>query len=136
MKKTVVYILAVIIVIIIGILLAVKVTNDFKVKPTSSNNIISNNETNNVIANEVNNENNNYIENYIEENTEPEKTKTDLEKAIDIVKEDFGDDSNVYYAQDGKTSNGEFIICVRDKNSTAALAWYTVNIEDGTYTRE
>lgn len=137
MKKTSIYIAAIIIVIIIGILLAVKVTKDFKVKPTTSEKVDNKveNKENNTIKNEVN-INITDEENNIVDNPEPEKPKTDLEKAIEIVKEDWGSDSSVYYAADGKTTKGEFIICVRDKNSTAALAWYTVNLEDGTFTRE
>ena len=142
MKKQLIIVSILIIVAILGILLARKIMNELKYEPTVSNNVVNKNVNslkNNVVnntTNEINNENTNSVENVVIDNPEPEKPKTDLEKAIDIVKEDWGEDENVYYAEDGKTANGEYIICVRDKASTAALAWYTVNVVDETFTKE
>ena len=142
MKKQLIIIALLIIVVIVGILIARKIMNDFKIEPTVSNKVINHNvnsvknEISNTVSNETNNENANNTENTTIENTEPEKPKTELEKAIDIVKQDWGEDNNVYYAEDGKTAKGEYIICVRDKNSTNALAWYTVNIAEETFVKE
>ena len=142
MKKQLIIVSILIIVAIIGILLARQIMKDLKYEPTISNNVVNknvnsvNNNVANNTTNEINNDNTNSVENVVIDNPEPEKPKTDLEKAIDIVKEDWGEDESVYFAEDGKTANGEYIICVRDKASTAALAWYTVNIEEGTFIKE
>ena len=142
MKKQLIIVSILIIVAIIGILLARQIMKDLKYEPTISNNVVNknvnsvNNNVANNTTNEINNDNTNSVENVVIDNPEPEKPKTDLEKAIDIVKEDWGEDEFVYYAEDGKTASGEYIICVRDKASTAALAWYTVNIEEGTFVKE
>ena len=65
-----------------------------------------------------------------------EGESSDLEKAIDIVKKDWGADSTVYFAQDGQKESGEYIICVRDTETTSAKAWYTVNVQTGTFVKE
>lgn len=137
MKKTIILIIAVIVVMIVGIIIG---KNTIKSQPTSSNTVEKNpiNTVENATNNNINTETNiNVEENIIEqEEKKEEEPKTDLEKAIHIVKKDWGEDSTVYFAQDGQTNNGEYIICVREKETTRAKAWYTVNVEDETYTRE
>ena len=142
MKKQLIIVSILIIVAILGVLLARTIMKELKVEPTVSNNIVNKNVNsvkNNVVnntTNEINNENTNSVENVVIDNPEPEKPKTDLEKAIDIVKEDWGEDDTVYFAEDGKSTNGEYIICVRDKASTAERAWYWVDVINGTFTKE
>ena len=93
----------------------------------------TNNNTKNEVKNELNNnENTNTTTNEPKEET----PKTDLEKAIDIVKKDWGADNTVYFAQDGQKESGEYIICVRDTETTSAKAWYTVNVQTGTFVKE
>lgn len=98
----------------------------------SSNNYINENENNN----NNNNSNNNQID---EEATEQNIIQTNLDnqqKAIQIVKENWGEDSTVYFRYDDITAKGEYIICVRDKETTNALYFYTVNVETGAFTIE
>ncbi len=139
MKKFV-YVLIVIVVIALGIIVAVNLKKNDKSVPSSSKNIERNQTENN-----IKNENGNNIDETITQDNEnsnqnednnEQTPKTDLEKAIDIVKKDWGEDSSVYFAQDGQTQDGEYIICVRDNNTTSALAWYTVNVATGTFTKE
>ena len=149
MKKSYIFIIILIIIIIIGVIIGMNLNKDNEANPTGSDNVennIENEENNNITNNQIENETNTNLENTnIENNTvvqEPEENeiqeepKTDLEKAIDIVEKDWGEDSAVYFAQDGQNENGEYIICVRDKNSTTAIAWYTVNLSTGTFTKE
>lgn len=140
MKKLVVYILVLILVIWFGIAIGLNVKDDNKTIPTANKQEeTEQNKENN--KEEVNEEEKKPEQNTNEEDKEeigegiPDKSgepKTDLEKAIEIVEEDWGENRNVYFAGDGKTDSGEYIICVRDASTTNALAWYKVNIENGT----
>ena len=148
MKKTYIFLLIILLIIVVGVIIGITINKNNKEVPTSSSNVENNNEEQeNAIDNNVENEINGNIENSIidqEENQvavqetveNEEEPKTSLEIAIDIVKKDWGEDSNVYFAEDGQTENGEYIICVRENSTTNALAWYTVNIKDGTFTKE
>ena len=150
MKKVIIYIVAIILVVILGVVLGKSIKKNTEANPTSSNNIVNmtNNIANNTNQNKTENKTNN-IENKIDDETQEyqnnqEETKdgpvvdekTDTEKAISIVKKDWGDDNSVYFAEDGRTGTGEYIVCVREKETTNALAWYTVNVETGTFEKE
>jgi len=148
MKKSIIYILIIFILMVMGIIVAVNVNKDSQTKTVSYENVIKN-EIENKVDNKIENKQENTIENEqeiekneditekkLEENIVEDKSdepKTDLEKAIDIVKEDWGEDNSVYFAQDGQNSKGEYIICVRESDTTNALAWYTVNVTEGTF---
>ena len=66
------------------------------------------------------------------ENEPVEEPKTDEEKAISIVKKEWGADNSVNFTFDHKTENGEYVIAVRNSNTTAAIEWYIVNLSTGT----
>lgn len=138
MKKIIIFTVIAIIAIIAGIIVGFNSEKDKEQETLAQN--IENNIVQNKVENKIENEikNNIDIENTVNtiEQEEEEEPKTDLEKAIYIVKKDWGNDTTVYFAQDGKTNNNEYIICVRDKDTTEALAWYTVNIEEETFVRE
>ncbi len=140
MKKTLIIIIAVMLVVLIGIIVGKSINETNNSIQTDSgkieNNInkVSNKDVDKKTENKAENTSSNEANNTID-NTEKEEepaVKTDLDKAIDLVKKDWGDDDTVYFAQDGKTDNGEFIICVRDNATTGARAWYSVNVEAGT----
>jgi len=148
MKKQVIIIIAIIIAIVLGIIVALNIGDDNTEKVVSQN-VIKNN-----IANKDENKIENKIENNVdskenivdEENNEKANTspteegkdtkveETDIEKAISIVKQKWGEDSSVKFVDETDTtmSDGEFIICVREIRTTNALMWYKVNIKDGT----
>lgn len=141
MKKLIIYILIVVIIIGLGIVVGLNLEDDKKAIPTTSENTIENRgENQNNVDNSVENKiENNAVKNEEEEPEVPDKSgepKTDLEKAIDIVKEDWGEDNSVKFAHDGQNSKGEYIICVREKSTTNALAWYTVNVETGEFRKD
>ena len=100
-----------------------QVANNIENEETIPNNTVENNETENE---EEPNQNN-------EVPTTPEIIKepvTTEESAIEKVSKTWGTDSTVYFTSDGIDENGNYIICVREKSSTKALYWYTVNKKD------
>lgn len=149
MKKNVIIILVICLVIALGVIVGKNINKN--VKPTNSNKVENiakseNENKNNVVNNEVsNNEKDNTIENsnttsQNQEQEATEKPKTDLEKAIELVKADWGDDETVYFSDDsedyGKDGKIEYVICVREKSTTNAKAWYTVDLDKGTFEKE
>lgn len=139
MKKVVIYILVIIAIIILGIMVGKSLVEENKTAPVISENKNQNKIENN-IKNEIKNDAENIVENEnieeeetVEDNEqEEEKPKTNLEKAIDIVKKEWGEDNTVYFAEDMQTEQGDYIICVRDNETTDALAWFKVNLKEGT----
>ena len=53
------------------------------------------------------------------------------EKALNLVKQDWGEDDTVYYTIDNQ-SNSIYYISVRSKSTTATLAEYEVDVNQGT----
>ena len=58
------------------------------------------------------------------------------EKAIDIAKKDFGENSNAQFSVEGIDGNGNYIVTVRNAKTTEALAFYTVNVANQTFTKK
>lgn len=99
----------------------------------TENNIV--NETqNNITENEVENK---QVENSIENNTTTQNVVTNEttevlendgasneEKAINIVKKDWGTNEGVYFVTMGIDASGKYIVTVNDSATTATLAWY------------
>lgn len=67
-----------------------------------------------------------------EEPVVEENSISSEDKAIDLAKKEYGDCSDVYFRIEQVQSNGVYIISVRDNETTKDLAWYTVNVNDGT----
>lgn len=131
-------------------------TNNVVTGMNENNNIII--EEDNIIENdiEVNNIEENNLENNIEENEnqnieseekiETEKqnvspnndseleSNNDSEKAIEIVKKDWGSSDGVYFKIQEIDSNGNYVVSVNNAETTASLAWYTVNPKTGEFT--
>ena len=144
MKKSGIIILVIIGIIALGIVLGITG------KPEDANNVQSNKLYNNNVKNTNSNTQNNNInntQNFNEENqnnvneeaeiteTFKEEPKTEKDKAIDIVKLDYGNLDDVTINVEGINNNGTYIISVRDKNTTQALAFYTVNVEEQTFSK-
>lgn len=96
-------------------------------------------QTNEMVANEITNSIanetvQNVIENTTSSETLEESPKTAEEKAIGIVKQDWKEEGNVVFSAEGMDANGNYRITVRD-DQTQALAFYTVNITNGTFTK-
>lgn len=94
---------------------------------TQQSNVVYANEiTNDIVVNE--------IENTTSSETLEESPKTSEQKAIDIAKKDWGNDSNVNFSVQGMDGNGNYIVVVSD-SSTVSLAFYSVNIKNETFTK-
>lgn len=148
-KKLVIIILAITLLIISAVLLTIKLFNlENDTVKTSTDNVIENSISNNTIENEVsNNVVNNTIQNNISTNTTQnetnnttttnkqeetkEESQTNEEKAVSIVEKIWNNEKDVYCSFEEEDNEGNYIVCVRDKETTRALYWYTVDIETG-----
>ena len=72
-------------------------------------------------------------ENEQEEEKQNEETSlSNEEKAIELAKKEYGvTDGGIYYRIDQIQSNTEYIVSVRNKD-TSVLAWYIVDVKAGT----
>lgn len=67
-----------------------------------------------------------------ENKTEEETNSTNEEKAIELAKKEYGvTDGGIYYRIDQIQSNTQYIVSVRNKD-TSVLAWYIVDVSEGT----
>ena len=122
-----------------------KISNVFT-NTISTTNTITNTMTNaitNTIANVATDERKNVQTNNSQGATVPPQSETFSEtpataeeKAIAIVKENWDGSQNVEFTIEGIDESGRYMVGVRDTNTTAAIAFYTVNILDGTFTRK
>ena len=120
-------------------------TNTSKVNESKSNVVNTNTVKQNVIeekkneiteqntVNELKNEEvaTNTTETFVED------VQTEEQKAINVVRRDYGNTgSNTKISVDGISENGSYIIVVRDSVTTEALAYYTVNAQTGEFTKK
>lgn len=109
---------------------------------TVSNNVTNETVVNNVISNEIVNE----IENTLETSTENiitdgeekpyeeiESENEKIEKAVNIVKEHWGEDSSVIIQYDGWKNEGKYVVVVRDAQTRNTKFEFYVDIETGKY---
>ena len=136
MTKKVLYGALIIALIIAGVFVANKIAKEQETVKTQSNtlnevNIVK--EENNIIENETNTTIEEEHKEKVEQANNTSKEQTPEEKAIEIVKENWGEDETVYFACEKREDDGRYPVAVRDKNSTKALYWYYVDIETGTF---
>lgn len=147
--KTAIVILVIALIIVIAIAVVASI-NPFKDKDTNAEalnetqiNGILNNTKNNIENAEQENNISNIETNNIEgtESKEQEKPSTsdnannsNEEKAIELVKKKWGEDSSVYFDLAGVTSDGKYRVSVN--KDTKVLAWYIVDIENETVTQK
>lgn len=97
------------------------------VNETETEKNVVNEVQNNVIENKIENNVNNTIENIVTNQT-TEVLENDgasnEEKAINIVKKDWGTTEGVYFVTMGIDASGKYIVTVNDSSTTATLAWY------------
>ena len=93
-------------------------------------NTVNNNNVNQTNTN-TNTTNTNNVNPYTNTNsgTPKVKEKTNEEKAIELVSAEWGEDSSVYYSNEGQSS-GNYIVAVRDKSTTAVKMFYKVDLEN------
>ena len=151
-NKKILYI-SIAIALAIGVILSIVLINKPKkenVKPTSSNlvkneikNQISNeNEIDkSIVENKVTEENKVQEEIIVDEQQEVqidkiEKEEDNKQKAINIAKKDWGEDKTVYFTFEQIDDNGNYIVYVRESNTTRDICWYTIDINNETFTKE
>ena len=59
-----------------------------------------------------------------------EHTLTEQEKAISIVRNNWGSDDSITISIENINSDGTYIVTVRDASTTEAKAFYRVNVSD------
>lgn len=89
----------------------------------SQNNVIENEVENKQVENNVNNVAENVVTNQTTEVLENDGASNE-EKAINIVKKDWGTTEGVYFVTMGIDASGKYIVTVNDSSTTATLAWY------------
>ena len=143
--------------IIVAIAIFLVQSYGFNKGGNTANNAINNavNQTNNVTKNEVENTNNTtnqnnvvntVVGNDITENTVPDKPvvasnttsetqqDNDEDKAIAIVKKDWGNTEGYAFKVEQINNDGTYVISVRNED-TVALEWYTVNPKSGQFSK-
>lgn len=148
MKKGGIIILIIIAVIVLGVAIGIiseglesKETINLKnnVDNTSKFNEIVNGEETEFANEQIVNGESNVIANEVSSSeTFEEEPKTEQEKAINIAKADWNGNANsqnVKFTVDGMDQSGKYIVSVRDRDTTEALAFYTVNVNDKTFTK-
>ena len=105
-----------------------KITNS-SIQDEKINEIVNEEVENEIEENEILE---NEVENTISTETLTEEPKTAEEKAIDIVKKDWNGKEAQFSVQ-GMDNNGNYIVAVTDSVTTESLAFYSVNINDGTF---
>lgn len=98
----------------------------------------------NTVEDSNENEESNATENNISEEPEPDVTINESsaparpgitdqkQKAIELVKKEWGQDDTVNFAFDYVNENGEYVIAVKDNATTAVKNYFRVNLEKGT----
>ena len=108
------------------------------------NDLFENVQTNEQIENVVENENitNNQKEEKQEDKTNEvisestESVTTREEKAVELVKKEWGSTDGVYFSNESVDSQGRYIVSVRDKKTTASLAFYLVDVDKQLVTQQ
>ena len=103
-------------------------------------NVQTNEQTENVVENE--NITNNQKEEKQEDKTNEvisestESVTTRDEKAVELVKKEWGSTDGVYFSNESVDSQGRYIVSVRDKKTTASLAFYLVDVDKQLVTQQ
>lgn len=99
-------------------------------------NIVEENTTQNTVANEVENEtSNNVVKNTTQSQSSAptQLAVTDQkQKAIELVKKEWGEDDSVNYSFEYINENGEYVISVKDRATATIKYYFKVNLETET----
>ena len=128
-------------IIVIGIIFGISMDKDDRPNLETTNRNVQEEMEN---KEHTNTENQEVTQNIIEDETVneinsevfEEEPETEEEKAALIVKKDYGTNSNIKFSVEGMDANGRHVVVVRDINTTEALAFYFVNVSDGTFTKK
>lgn len=133
--KKILYVILIIAVVVAGVCVAKKISDGEKTVKTDANVV---NNTNNVVSknemqedNKIDEPKNEVVENN-ETNNKEESNLSPEEKAKQLAKDNWGEDSTVYFSFEEVNEEGRYVISVRDKTTTKALEWFYIDIETGT----
>lgn len=157
MKKFLIVVCIIAVIIFLGYIGKDMDLSNLNAKNTSGNNLANSsvitgkntatNNTNNTAKNTTNQTNNveknttNTTENKANEasNTTQNQTNTveevklsDEDKAKELAKKTYGSSNGVYFKVEQVESNGVYIISVRDAETTNAIEWYKVDVNNQT----
>lgn len=147
MSGKVITAIAVVIIIVVGVVVGIILSD--RNKPTLQVNNVDKNEAINIIT-QIDEEKQNFInsldENSLEgknENIQEEVTtitetftetpKTEQEKAILMVKKDYGESSNIEFSIEGIDGKGRQIVAVRRADTTELIVFYFVDVANNTF---
>ena len=136
MKKTIMYLIAIALVIILGIAVAKNMLKENEVEPKNIVDVNKEKEVN-ILDEEIKQEEQEpeQLENPEETENEPVEEISDEEKAKNIVSADWGEDTSIYFSSE-KIEEGIYDIYVREKATTKSLYRYTVDVNKSTFTKK
>lgn len=91
-------------------------------------------ENENVINSQEEDKQENKIGGVSDETTESVTTRE--EKAVELVKKEWGSTDGVYFSNESIDAQGRYIVSVRDKKTTTSLAFYLVDIDKQLVTQQ
>lgn len=105
------------------------------------NELFDNVQTNELVENKIDNTNTskdlNDNENDNSNNTINSETVTSKEdKAIELVKQEWGGTEGVYFRNESIDEQGRYIVSVRDRSTTNSLAFFVVDVNTGLVTKQ
>ena len=150
MKKSTRIIIVAICIFVVGLTFYLIFDMQKQLSERASTNVVSENKIKENTVNRVNNtqnivneiEQNVILNNVVSENTvnNSEVEENDMQEsfekegnqqlAIELVKEKWGDTSSVYLTNEGINDDGEYLVAVRGKDSTAIIASFRVDIKN------
>lgn len=144
-ETKIVIILVIILAVVCGVIFFNKQENKSQV--TNSNTVLNEtaqnvteeilNKVENTNTFEENNDkkedNTNTIENNSSNTNSSEKTsENDSDRAIEMVKNEWGNDDNVTFKIDEQTEDGKYVVCVMETSTTRVIMWYNVDVKNNT----
>lgn len=144
-ETKIVIILVIILAVVCGVIFFNKQENKSQV--TNSNTVLNEtaqnvteeilNKVENTNTFEENNDkkedNTNTIENNSSNTNSSEKTsENDSDRAIEMVKNEWGKDDNVTFKIDEQTEDGKYVVCVMETSTTRVIMWYNVDVKNNT----
>lgn len=144
-ETKIVIILVIILAVVCGVIFFNKQENKSQV--TNSNTVLNEtaqnvtekilNKVENTNTFEENNDkkedNTNTIENNFSNTNSSEKTsENDSDRAIEMVKNEWGKDDNVTFKIDEQTEDGKYVVCVMETSTTRVIMWYNVDVKNNT----
>lgn len=144
-ETKIVIILVIILAVVCGVIFFNK--QGYKSQETNSNTILNataQNVTDEIINkientntfeenNDKKEDNTNTEENNSSDTNSNEKTsENDSDRAIEMVKNEWGKDDNVTFKIDEQTEDGKYVVCVMETSTTKVIMWYNVDVKNNT----